>query len=289
MPANAAQTAFGPMTLAAIEHHEPPGRRLVDDDLAAAFLPASLRALVRAGRVAPLRRAMVRSSDRRAPGLWASIVCRKRFIDERLSDPLNEFDAAVILGAGLDTRAYRIARHSDLPVFEVDQQVNIERKAAAVRRALGEVPPSVRLVAADLERDDVLAALRAQGYDPRRRTFFICEGVTQYLRPDAVAALFEQLRGAAAGSRLLFSYVRQDFVDGTNLYGAQSVHKKFLGPHPLWHCGLEPERLHEYLGERGWRLIEQAGPSYYRDTYIRPAGREQSASPIEWMAHAELP
>jgi len=277
------------MTLAAIEHHEPPGRRLVDDDLAAAFLPASLRALVRAGRLAPLRRAMIRSSDRRAPGLWASIVCRKRFIDERFSDPLNEFDAAVILGAGLDTRAYRVARHSDLPVFEVDQPVNIERKAATVRRALGEVPPSVRLVAADFEHDDVLAALVAQGFDTTRRTFFVCEGVTQYLRPETVTALFEGLRGAAPGSRLIFSYVRQDFIDGTDLYGAPAVHKRFRGPDPLWRSGLEPERLHDHLAEHGWRLIEQVGPGYYRDTYIRPTGRELSASAIEWTAHAELP
>ncbi len=277
------------MALAAIEHHESPARRLVDDDLAAAFLPAHLRAVVAAARFAPVRSALIRASDRVAPGLWASIACRKRFIDERLSDPLHEFDATVILGAGLDTRAYRIARHSRLPVFEVDQQANIERKAAAVRRALGELPPSVRLVPADLEHDDLLAALAAHGFDQTRRTFFICEGVTQYLRPPAVTSLFEQLRGAAPGSRLIFSHVRQDFIDGTNLYDAQSLHKRFLGPEPLWHYGLDPERLHDHLAEHGWRLIEQVGPGYYRDTYIRPTGRAMTASGIEWMAHAELP
>lgn len=52
----AAQTAFGPMVLAAVEQNEPPGRRLVDDDLADLFLPRPLRWLAGATRSAVLRR-----------------------------------------------------------------------------------------------------------------------------------------------------------------------------------------------------------------------------------------
>ncbi|MDZ4268332.1 MAG: SAM-dependent methyltransferase, partial [Mycobacterium sp.] len=51
----AAQTAFGPIVLSAIEHHESPARRLVDDDLAASFLPARLRLLVRLTRFDAVR------------------------------------------------------------------------------------------------------------------------------------------------------------------------------------------------------------------------------------------
>ncbi|OBF15721.1 SAM-dependent methyltransferase [Mycobacterium sp. ACS4331] len=284
----AAQTALGPMVLAAVEHNEPAQHRLVDDDLAAAFLPAALRALVTATRWSPLRSAFVKSSERSGPGLWASIACRKRLIDERLSDPLHEFDTVVILGAGLDTRAYRIARHSGMPVFEVDQPINVERKAAVVTRALGQVPDSVRLVPADFERDDLLETLRTHGYDPALRTFFVWEGVTQYLSPQAVRATLDGLRGAARGSQLIFTYIRQDFIDGTNRYGAEAVHRRFCGDKPLWHSGFDPERLHEQLAEHGWTLVEQAGPSYFRDTYIRPAGRTLAASAIEWTAHATL-
>ena len=283
----AAQTAFGPIVLSAIEHQEPPGRRLVDDDLAASFLPARLRLLVALTRVDALRRAAVAASDRSGPGLWASIACRKRYIDERLSDPVNEFDTVVVLGAGLDTRGYRIARHSDLPVFEVDQQVNVERKLDVVRRELGEMPRSVRLVAADLERDDLMSALSANGYRADHRTFFIWEGVTQYLSPDAVRATFEQLRRAAPGSRVIFTYIRQDFLDGVNLYGAQTLYRRFRERDEVWKTGFDPERLHETLDEYGWRLIEQAGPGYFRDSYIKPTGRNLTASQIEWTAHAE--
>jgi len=273
--------------LSAIEHHEPPGRRLVDDDLAASFLPAGLRLLVGLTRVGALRRAVVAASDRSGPGLWASIACRKRYIDERLSDPINEFDTVVVLGAGLDTRGYRIARHSDLPVFEVDQQVNVERKSAVVQRVLGAAPASVHLVAVDFERDELMSVLDAHGYRADARTFFIWEGVTQYLTPEAVRATLAQLSGAATGSRLIFTYIRQDFIDGTQLRGADAVYRRFRQRSQVWKSGLVPEQVGELLAEFGWRLVEQAGPSYYRDTYIRPTGRTLSASPIEWTVLAE--
>ena len=283
----AAQTAFGPIVLSALEHHERPDRRLVDDDLAASFLPARLRWLVGLSRFDAVRRAAVAASDRSGPGLWASIACRKRYIDERLSDPINEFDTVVVLGAGLDTRAYRIARHSDLPVFEVDLPVNIDRKAAVVQRVLGGAPASVHLVPVDFERDALMPALEAHGYRATDRAFFIWEGVTQYLVPEAVRATLAQLGDAAPGSRLIFTYVRQDFIDGTERYGADAVYRRFRQRSQVWKSGLVPEQAGELLAEYGWRLVEQAGPSYFRDTYIRPTGRTLSASPIEWTVLAE--
>ena len=283
----AAQTALGPMVLAAIEHNESPGRRLVDDDLAESFLPARWRWLVRSARAGAVRRALTGASERSGPGLWASIACRKRFIDERLSDPLNDVDTVVVLGAGLDTRACRIARHSDMPVFEVDQHVNTERKAAVLERVLGAAPPSVRLVPLDFETEALMPALQAAGYRRGDRTFFIWEGVTQYLRPEAVRSTLDQLRDAAPGSRLVFTYIRQDFVDGTDLHGAEALYRRFRQRRQVWRSGLVREDVGELLDEYGWRLVEQAGPSYFRDTYIRPTGRTLTASPLEWTALAE--
>jgi methyltransferase (TIGR00027 family) len=282
----AAQTAVGPMVVAAVEHLEPPHRRLVDDDLAASFLPGHLRALVAMCRTEAVRRALVAASERSGPGLWTSIACRKRLIDERLSDPLTEADAVVVLGAGLDTRGCRIARHSDLPVFEVDLPTNVTRKAAVLQRALGGTPASVHLVPVDFERDDLMVALRSAGYDGAARTFFIAEGLLQYLTPETVTATLSQLSGAAAGSRLVFTYIRQDFLDGTDTYGADAVYRRFRGRRPVWRSGLVPEQLGEWLADLGWRLDEQAGPGYFRDLYIRPTGRALTASPIEWTALA---
>ena len=275
------------MVLSAIEHHEPPDRRLVDDDLAASFLPKPLRALVRATRFRAVRRAVIAASESSGPGLWANVSCRKSYIDDNLAESLPGVDAVVILGAGLDTRPYRLARLGDVPVFEVDLPVNIARKRAVVSRVFGAVPPSVRLVSVDFERDDLMATLASYGYRVDSPTFFIWEGVTQYLTADAVRATFDQLARAASGSRLDFTYVRRDFIDGTNLYGASTLYRNMRQRSQVWKFGLMPEDIDGFLAEYGWRLIEQAGPDELMDRYVRPAGRDLTASQIEWSVYAE--
>lgn len=275
------------MVLAAVEQNEPPGHRLVDDDLAALFLPAPLRWLVAATRVAPIRHLMIRGSEATGPGLWANLACRKRFIADKINETLDDINAVVILGAGLDTRGYALNRRAHIPVFEVDQPVNIARKAKIVRRVLGGLPLSVRLVAVDFEHDDLLTALAEHGYRTDYRGFFICEGVTQYLTEAGVRRTLEGLRAAAPGSRLVFTYVRRDFIDGTNLYGTRTLYRNVRERKQLWHFGLEPDEVAGFIADYGWRLIEQAGPDELVHRYVEPTGRSLPASQLEWSAYAE--
>ncbi|QZH58736.1 SAM-dependent methyltransferase [Mycolicibacterium farcinogenes] len=281
-----AATAVGPMVLAAVEQYEPVRRRLVDDDLASAFLPAGLRALIRAARWPLARKLLIETTERSGPGLWANLTCRKRYIGDKLTAALPDIDAVVILGAGLDTVGYRLARHSAIPVFEVDLPVNIERKRSVVHRALGSVPDSVHLVPVDFEHDDLAAELAEHGHRAQHRTFFIWEGVTQYLSADGVASTFEFLRSATPGSRLAFTYVRSDFIDGTNRYGAESLYRRFRVRSRLWQFGLNPDDVAAFIGPYGWQLAEQAGPDYLAEHYLEPSGRELAASQVEWSAYA---
>ena len=275
------------MVLAAVEQHEPPGRRLVDDDLAGPFLPTPTRWLVAATRFSPLRRLFITAMDRSGPGLWANLTCRKRYVADKLDAALDGIDAVVVLGAGMDTRAYQLTRHTSIPVFEVDQPVNIARKKATVRRVLGELPRWVRLVALDFECDDLLTTLAEYGYRTDMRTFFIWEGVTQYLTGEAVRATLEGLRPVATGSRLVFTYVRRDFIDGTNRYGTPTLYRRVRQRRKLWHFGIQPEEVHDFLAAYGWRLVEQLGPEQLVQRYIEPTGRNLTASQIEWSAYAE--
>ncbi|KLI07537.1 methyltransferase [Mycolicibacterium conceptionense] len=274
------------MVLAAVEQYEPVRRRLVDDDLASAFLPAGLRALIRAARWPLVRKLLIETTERSGPGLWANLTCRKRYIGDKLTAALPDIDAVVILGAGLDTVGYRLARHSAIPVFEVDLPVNIERKRSVVHRALGSVPDSVHLVPVDFEHDDLAAELAEHGHRAQHRTFFIWEGVTQYLSADGVASTFEFLRSATPGSRLVFTYVRSDFIDGTNRYGAESLYRRFRVRSRLWQFGLNPDDVAAFIGPYGWQLAEQAGPDYLAEHYLEPSGRELAASQVEWSAYA---
>lgn len=282
-----AATAIGPMVLAAVEQYEPVRQRLVDDDMALSFLPAGLRAFTQTTRWSVARRLLIQATDRSGPGLWANLTCRKRYIGDKLTQALPNIDAVVILGAGLDTKGYRLARHSAIPVFEVDLPVNIERKRSVVRRALGTVPDSVHLVPVDFEHDDLATELARHGHVDAHRTFFVWEGVTQYLSADGVASTFTFLRSAAPGSRLAFTYVRRDFIDGTNRYGAESLYRRFRVRSQIWQFGLDPDQVAPFIEPYGWQLIEQAGPDYLTEHYISPSGRNLTASQVEWSAFAE--
>jgi methyltransferase (TIGR00027 family) len=243
--------------------------------------------LVAAPRGPPVRRALSGAAQRSGPGLWASLVCRKRYIDANRTAALGDIDSVVVLGAGLDTRAYRLARRSDIPVFEVDLPINIARKRNVVARVLGALPPSVHLVPVDFERDDLRNVLAGLGYRADGRTFFIWEGVTQYLSESAVRATFDQLSSAAAGSRIDFTYIRSDFLSGAQLYGANSLYRRFRRNRKIWKFGMAPEDVAAFLDGYGWRLREQLGPDEMLGRYVHPAGRDIAASQIEWSVYAE--
>jgi O-methyltransferase involved in polyketide biosynthesis len=86
---------------------------------------------------------------------------------------------------------------------------------------------------------------------------------------------------------LVFTYVRRDFIDGTNRYGTRTLYRNVRQRRQLWHFGLQPDEVAAFLGEYGWRLIEQAGPDELVHRYVEPTGRKLKASQLEWSAYAE--
>ncbi|MFO7168705.1 MAG: SAM-dependent methyltransferase [Chloroflexota bacterium] len=283
----ASETAAGPMTYVAVEQYEPEARRLVHDPLAAQFLPSGVRAIVGLARWGPLRSLLFGLSERATPGLWGGTICRKRYIDDRLRESLGAVDALVNLGAGFDTRAYRIPGLDATPVFEVDSPENIAAKRARLQELYGRVPAAVRLVPIDFERDELAAALAEHGHRAEHRTFFIWEAVTQYLSERGVRRTFAFLARAAPGSRLVFTYVRKNFIDGVELYGSPYIYERFRVRQRLWHFGMEPEQVAPFLSEYGWREVEQVGSAEYTARYVRPAGRELPVSAMERAVYAE--
>jgi methyltransferase (TIGR00027 family) len=278
------QTAFGPMIIVAADQHENPP--LIVDEVARRLLPGPARLAAAATAWRPVRKALHTATEKKMPGLWASMLCRKRFIDDKLLAALDTgVDAVVILGAGFDTRAYRLPALQDVPVHEVDLPSNIARKRAALRRA--SIPETATLVPVDFETQDLAVELAAHGYEPTRRTFFVWEAVTQYLTEAAVRRTLEVLSAAAPGSRLAFTYIRRDFLDGTATYGAQAAHDEFVVKRRLWHFGLNPDEVGAFLAEYGWHEVEQCGPAEFTGRYLRPAGRLLPVSETERSVLAE--
>lgn len=283
----ASQTAVGPMCIVAVEQYDSEGQPLVQDELAYQFLPASVKFIVRLTRWRPARKLLIKLTEKNGRGLWASFLCRKRYIDDKIHEANGAIDAVVILGAGLDTRAYRMAELTKYSVFEVDLPENITYKRARLQEIFGQTPPVVQLVPIDFEHQDLERALVDQGYRTDQKTFFVWEAVTQYLTEEAVRKTFALLAKAAAGSRLVFTYVRQDFIDGVNLYEAPVAYQRFRVDQKLWHFGMDPERVAAFLHEYGWRELEQMGSQEFMARYIKPSGRDLPVSELERSVYAE--
>jgi len=282
----ATSTAIMPMAVVAVEQYFPNTQRVIDDALAPRILPLRAMMFARVLRPRWVRDWIIGLSEKSNPGIWGGLLCRKRYIDEKAVTDRNEIEAVVNLGAGFDTRPYRLPALANLPVWEADQRENIETKKKLLRKALGTIPANVRLVPVDFDSDNLGSTLVARGYRADKRTFFVWEAVMQYLTEGGVKATFEWLASATPSSRLVFTYVRKDFLEGRALYGWESGYKRFAAT-KVWLFGMQPDSWPVFLKEYGWRIIEDVGYDQLAERYIRPTGRELASTSVERIVYAE--
>ena len=137
-------------------------------------------------------------------GLVDHLELRTRAIDDVIAQMAAP--QLVVLGAGLDSRAYRMRALAEAIVFEVDHPASQAFKRGRAGR-LTCVARAVRFVGVDFERDDLGERLAASGHDPARPTTWIWEGVTPYLKEEAVDATLGIVEARSAkGSALVMTY-----------------------------------------------------------------------------------
>jgi methyltransferase (TIGR00027 family) len=183
------------------------------------------------------------------------MTVRTRFFDDFFTAAASAgVRQAVILAAGLDTRAYRLPWPDGTVVYELDQPEVIAFKTRTLAD-LGAEPSALRrTVAIDL-RDDWPTALNAAGFDSSAPTAWIAEGLLIYLPPAAQDALFDDITALSApGSRIAteqmdMSALPDDWADtltersrriGSNLNLAD-----------LFYAG-DRNTAAAYLGSHGW-------------------------------------
>jgi methyltransferase (TIGR00027 family) len=262
--------------------------RILRDDLAYRILPLSMRIRTWLGLRLMSRNSLVKRVEKMMPGLWGVFLCRKRYIDAKVTEAADgQVEAVVNLGAGFDTRAYRLPALVEVPVWEVDQPENLDAKRSRLRRVLEEVPAHVTLVPIDFDRQELGTALAAHGYPADTKTFFIWEGVTQYLTEAGIRTTLDFFANAPAGSRLAFTYVRKDFIEGRTLYGQKYAYKRFVLKDKSWLFGMDPEGVADFLGVYGWQVLEHLGYEELAEWYVKPTGRKLLSTPLERIVYAE--
>ena len=187
----------------AVSMSEPQPSQRSGDALAALLLPPSLRVMA-----APaLRQMALRWLDQIAPGLYGYLVASTQYVDRLIEERFDpEPRQVVILGAGFDTRALRLAALGETcSVFEVDHRAILAAKQQRLRRH-GVRTDGVRYVEADLLRDPVPDVLMRAGYCHSQRTMFVWMGITPFMAHSAIRATLWLVSHAAPGSTLIFDY-----------------------------------------------------------------------------------
>ena len=287
---HASTTAEQNALFRALESALPAKRRLFDDPLARSFLNWPLSLVADVARAPGVREFVPWFIDHRWPGVRTSVVARTRLIDDIITRLLPEpVMQVVILGAGFDSRAYRLPGLREVTVFEVDHPGTQAAKRSALDRVLGGPPKHVRFVASDFTQEDLESKMTGAGYLPSAPTFILWEGVTNYLTEEAVDVTLRWCARAAPRSPVLFTYVHSDilthptkFVGATRLFASlEKAGEKFT-------FGLDPHQLAEFLSRRGLSLESDIGATQYRERYFGQGARKMRGHEFYRVALARV-
>ena len=286
----ASKTAEAAALGRAIESNRAAGDRLFHDPFARGFLRWEGRAAVTLMRLPGVAAALLYIRDRQLPGVRGNLLCRTRYIDEALLAGLRDgFEQVVLLGAGFDSRAYRLAEMRRAHIFEVDRATMLAVKQARLKWMLDEPPRHVTFAIADFARDQIDVVMRTAGFKTEMPTFFICEGVTQYVGAAAVENLLCFVAATAVGSRLAFTYIHRAVVEGSSCSEADRRVLAFVRSRgEPWTFGLDPATLAGFLNDRGFTVLDHAGADNYRTRYLRPIGRRLELYESERVVVAEV-
>ena len=188
--------------------------------------------------------------------LALSIGARTQFMDAAFESALQSgIRQIVILGAGLDSRAYRFAhRLKDTKIFEVDFPPTQEYKKRRVREVVGALPRHVTYVPIDFAKEELPKVLQAAGFDSRKKAFFLWEGVTYYIPAGAVDDTLSFIAGSAEGTTVAFDYTTKEALAATDEQ-AQFVRNSLKAMGEPWMFGLG-EPAESFLRQRGLRLLK---------------------------------
>ncbi len=263
-PGQPSRTALGAAAHRAV-HQVLERGRIFCDPLAVRILGADAGAAVRDAENNPSRRF-----------LRLFIAVRTRFAEDALASAVERgVQQLVVLGAGLDTYAYRNAIGERLRVFEVDHPATQAWKRHRLAEVAIPIPPALTFAPVDFERETLADGLAAVGFNPALQTFFTWLGVVPYLTEQAVYSTLDFIAHLPGGAHVVFDYAnpaasgpeRDHFTVAHEALAARvaSIGEAFKSQ-------FETEILHVRLGALGFREIEDLGPGLIRKRYFENRG-----------------
>jgi methyltransferase (TIGR00027 family) len=204
--------------------------------------------------------------------LRAFMAARARFAEDQLAHlRANGLRQYVILGAGLDTFAYRDPT-PELPlrVWEVDYPSTQAWKRERLAEANIAIPPHLTFAAVDFEHQALPDALAAAGFDAGAGALFAWLGVTQYLTHEAIRATLRYVATATrAGGGVVFDYsIAPHLLSPVQRAVRAALEEAVRAAGEPWQSTFDPEALVAELRELGFAVAEDVTPDEINGRYL---------------------
>jgi methyltransferase (TIGR00027 family) len=205
-------------------------------------------------------------------GIRAFMAARSRFAEDALARSIARGATQyVVLGAGLDTFAYRNPyAESLLRVFEVDFPATQEWKRRQLQEAGIAIPPSVTFAPVDFEHQTLAEGLRLVGFDSAKATFFSWLGVTMYLTEDAAMSTFGFIASTPRGGGVAFDYtVPRASLSWLGRLALDAMSRRVAAAGEPFRTHFDPATLAELLRGMGFKAIEDLGADEINARYFK--------------------
>ena len=196
------------------------------------------------------------------PRLRWFIAARSRIVEEALTTAVNAgATQLVVLGAGLDTLAYRTPLAGRLRIFEVDFPATQARKREMLAAAGIAAPGTLSYVAVDFERETLADALRAAGFLATQRSFFSWLGVVSYLTEAAVFATLGYIAQLPGGGEVVFDYANPAAsIAPEGRVALQAMAERVAAAGERFQSYFDTAQLCAKMSTAGFRHVDDIGP-----------------------------
>jgi methyltransferase (TIGR00027 family) len=264
-------TSLGAAVCRLIEQYQPVETRLITDPVVKHMVGGPISVMM---KISSMRSYTVKQTDAVAAGIYGTQVCRARFNDDAALAALSQgIKQLVILGAGLDTRAYRLPGIERVKVFEVDLPAVQNDKKNKVQKYLGRLPENVTYIPIDFDTQSLEAVFTGTSFDPSRPAVFIWEGVTQYITEEAVRRTLAFVGKSCPGSILLFTYVLKSIIERSPDFPGADHLMDVVAKSSPWIFGLKPSSIPAFLQPFHLALMADVGNADYQEKYLKPLKR----------------
>jgi len=241
------------------------------DFLAVYFLPPYYRFFLRSEKIRANTKNKLASFF---PGMNEYLIARTVHFDRLFVNALNDkIPQIVLLGAGYDSRAYRFSKFNcGSTVFELDIAPTQARKKKCLQAARIDIPPQVKFVPINFNKESLRDVLAKAGYEFGEKTLFLWEGVSYYLKKESVDATLEFVsHSSPKGSVIAFDYIIPITEENVgNYYGAKEFTQSMKEHHADEELmfSVDEGKIESFLDQRDLELVEHLDNEQIERTYL---------------------